>query len=278
MTDDDEYYVGTCTHINESNIEYETSSPRRISWLRQMEKHGLKVKVALFDNVHAGFIYITPIEINPWHVQGRDIMVFPCLVSQSKSSLKGVGKKLIEAAEEESIKQHHKGIATIANFWDYSQSQFYSVQNSLKRNFYYYDFWFNPAKYFENLGCKIAERRGIEAILWKQFDPSADPPQFREIKYKFNPIQGKVVVDLFWNVFCLTSDVEAQRVREVVSEYKNDVVFNEYSAVDLSILKIYGISRGIYVNGKLIEVGPEIEKNILRQEIEDAMIKQQAIK
>jgi len=256
MTEEDEYYVGTCTHVNENNIECESSFPRRISWLRQMEKHGLKIKVALFNNVHAGFIYIMPIEINPFPIEGMDLMVFPCLVSQSKFSLKGVGKKLIEAAEEETLKHNRKGIATIANFWD---------------------FWFMPAKYFENLGYKVAEKRGIEAILWKQFDPSAEPPHFRKMNYSFKPIQGKVVVDLFWNVFCLTSDVEAQRVREVVSEYKNDVVFNEYSAVKPTTLKRYGISRGIFVNGKWIEVGPEIEKNTLRQEIEKAKIKQQSI-
>ena len=255
MTEDDEYYVGTCTHVNENNIEIEASSPRRISWLKKMKKYGLKIKVAFLDNVHAGFLYIMPIEINPFPIQGKDLMVFPCLVSQSKFSLKGVGKKLIKAAEEESIKQRRKGIATIANFWD---------------------FWFMPAKYFEKLGYKVAQKRGLEAVLWKQFDPSADPPQFRKPNYKFKPIQGKVVIDLFWNVFCLTSDVEAQRVREVVSEYKNNVVINEYSGTNPSILKKYGLSRSLFVNGKWIEVGPEIEKNRLRQEIEDAIIKQQA--
>ena len=251
MTKDDEYYVGTCTHVNENNEEIEMSAPRRIAWLKRMEQHGLRTKVALLDDVHAGFIYVMPIEINPFHIQGKDLMIFPCLVSQSKFSLKGVGKKLIKAAEEETLKQQRKGIATFANFWD---------------------FWLMPAKYFEKLGYKVAEKRGIQAILWKQFDPSADPPQFIKMNYKFKPIQGKVVVDLFWNVFCLTSDVEAQRVQEVVSEYNNDVVLNEYSAVKPSILKRYVISRGIFVNGKWIEVGPEIEKEKLRQEIEEAKI------
>ncbi|MFX1388622.1 MAG: hypothetical protein ACFE9Z_00995 [Promethearchaeota archaeon] len=39
MIEDDEYYVGTCTHVNENNIEYEQSYPRRISWLKSMEKN-----------------------------------------------------------------------------------------------------------------------------------------------------------------------------------------------------------------------------------------------
>jgi len=253
MTKNDEYYVGTCTHVNENNKEREMSAPRRIAWLKRMEQHGLITKVALLDDVHAGFIYVMPIEINPWQIQGKELMVFPCLVSQSKFSLKGVGKQLIKAAEEETLKQQRKGIATIGYFWD---------------------FWFMPAKFFIKLGYKIATKRGEVAILWKQFDPNAEPPQFREVNYEFQPVKGKVVVDLFWNTFCLTSDVEAQRVRDIVLEYKGKVVLNEFSADDISNLQQYGLSRGIYINGKLVEVGPEIEKEKLRQEIEGTKIKE----
>ncbi|MFX1588175.1 MAG: hypothetical protein ACFFC1_08470 [Promethearchaeota archaeon] len=252
MTKDDEYYVGTCTHINENNVEYEMSAPRRISWLKSMEKYGLRVKVALLDGIHAGFLYIMPIEINPWQIQGTDLMVFPCLVSHSKFSHKSIGKQLIKAAEEENYKQKYKGIATIAYFWD---------------------FWFMPAMFFLHLGFKVAERRGDEAILWKPLAQNAETPHFREEKYKFKPEKGKVIVDLFWNRFCLTSDVEEQRVREVVSEFGNNVILNKFSAVNQSILQQYGISRRIYVNGNMLEIGPEIEKSILRKAIEDALLK-----
>ncbi|KKM01245.1 hypothetical protein LCGC14_1796380, partial [marine sediment metagenome] len=84
---------------------------------------------------------------------------------------------------------------------------------------------------------------------------------------------GKIVIDLFWNRFCLTSDVEAQRVRDVSSEFGNDVILNEFSAVDQRILQQYGISRRIYVNGKIIDVGPEIEKTKLREAIKNALNK-----
>jgi len=252
MTKEDEYYVGTCTHVNENNPEREKSAPRRISWLRRMEKYGLKVKVALLDNIHAGFLYIMPIEINPWDIQGKDLMVFPCLVSHSKFSHKGIGKQLIRAAEEETQDQKRKGIVTMGYFWD---------------------FWFMPAIYFTKLGFKVATKRGDEVILWKQFDSTAESPQFRKKNYEFQPIKGKIVIDLFWNTFCLTSDVEAQRVREVVSEFGDEVVLNEFSADDLTILQKYGISRRIYINSKNIEIGPEIEKDRLRQEIVNAKSK-----
>jgi len=252
MEQEDEYYVGTCTHINENNIEREESCPRRISWLRSMEKYGLKVKVAILDRVHAGFLYIIPIEISPLPIRGKELMVVPCLVSESKFSKKSIGKKLIKAAEQETKSQIRKGLVTIGFFWD---------------------FWFMPADYFLNIGFKIAEKRGQEAILWKQFDQSAEIPHFRKENYIFKPIEGKIVVDLFWNTFCLTSDVEAQRVREVVSEYGKNIILNEYSSVDQEMLQQYGIERRIYVNGNVIEVGPEIEKSELRGAIKNAMKK-----
>ncbi|MFW9828544.1 MAG: hypothetical protein ACFFEY_13215 [Candidatus Thorarchaeota archaeon] len=251
MTKEDEYYVGTCTHVNEKNIEYEDSCPRRISWLKSMKQNGLKVKVALLDDIHAGFLYIMPIEISPWLIQGRDLMVFPCLVSHSKFSKKGIGRMLIKAAEEETINQGYKGIATVG---------------------YYWDFWFMPAKYFLKLGFEVAEKRDQEAILWKQLDQNAEPPFFRKENYNFKPVKGRVVIDLFWNRFCLTSDVEAQRVREVVSEYGNDVLLNEFSAVDQKIIQQYGIERRIYVNGEMTELGSEIEKDRLKELIDNALI------
>jgi hypothetical protein len=249
MTKDDEFYVGTCTHVNENNIEREESCPRRISWLKSMEKFGLKVKVALLDGKHAGFIYIMPIEINPWQIQGEELMMFPCLVSQSKFAKKGIGKKLIEAAEEETKSQKRKGVATVGFFWE---------------------FWFMPADYFLKLGFKVAKKKGIEAILWKQFDDDVEPPQFRKENYKFTPIKGKIVIDLFWNTFCLTSDVEAQRVREIASEYGEDIILNEFSAVDQKVLQQYGIERGIYVNGEPMQLGSEVEKSKLREAINNA--------
>ena len=252
MTKEDEYYVGTCTHVNEKNIEYEDSCPRRISWLKSMEINGLRVKVALLDDIRTGFLYIMPIEISPWLIQGRDLMLFPCLVSHSKFSKKGIGRLLINAAEEETKKQKRKGIATIAYFWD---------------------FWFMPAKYFLKLGFEVAEKRVTEAILWKKLDQNAEPPHFRKEKYNFNPVKGKVVIDLFWNRFCLTSDVEAQRVREVVSEYGKDIKLNDFSAVDQKILQQYGIERGIYVNGEPMQLGPEVEKSKLREAINNAFNK-----
>jgi hypothetical protein len=88
---------------------------------------------------------------------------------------------------------------------------------------------------------------------------------FLEEHYVFKPIKNKVVIDLFWNTFCLTSDVEAERVRDVISEFGENIILNEYSATDQNILRQYGIDRRIYVNGAMVELGAEIEKSKLRE-------------
>lgn len=130
MTPDDEYYVGTCTHENES-YEIDASCRRRLAWLASKYNEGLRTKVALLEGTRVGFIYVIPIEICPWGPAGKDLSVVPCLVAHSKWKGRGVGKALIAAAEEEARRQGKKGLVIQA---------------------YDRDFWFMPAAYFAKLG------------------------------------------------------------------------------------------------------------------------------
>lgn len=243
----DEYYVGTCGHINES-VEIDACAQRRIAWFRGKYETGLRIKVALLDGVQVGALFVMPIEVCPWGPLGQDLLVIPCLfVSQNG---KGAGSALIREAEKESRRQGRKGVVTIA---------------------FYHDFWFMPASFFARYGFSVARRKGDAAILWKEFDASAEMPQFLEPNYQFEPIPDKVVVDLFWNTFCETSDIEAQRVREVVEEFGDAVVLREYSADDRSTLLDYQLPRGIFVNGEEIGWGYEAPKAGIRDAISQTL-------
>lgn len=256
----DEYYVGTCTHVNESD-EADACGRRRVAWLRTVYEDGARAKVALCDGQRVGFLYVMPIEVSPWGPLGRDLMVIPCLCVQVKGKDKGMGRALIEAAEEEAGRQGKKGLVTTA---------------------YYHDFWFMPASFFERVGfSKVRSRTvpaegpnafvGREAILWKAFDPSAQPPEFLGAKYAFEPVPGKVAIDLFWNTFCQTSNIEAQRVREVAEEFGDSVVLREYAADEQAILLRYQIPRAILVNGRKIGWGYEAPKEGIREAISAAL-------
>jgi len=266
MTADDEYFVSTCTHVDDipdilHRNEIDACAKTRISWLKDMHQKGARVKVAYINSEPAGFLHLIPVEVCPWGPLGSDLMVIPCLVALKEVKGRGVGRELIAEAERETERQGRKGVVTKA---------------------YYSDFWFMPAPFFEMCGFSVVERRKVTsevekkflneaAILWKILDPTAEPPRFLNPNYQFRPIPGKVVVDLFWNAFCQTSGIEAQRVREVAAEFGDSAVLNKYPAEDPRILSRYQNPRGIYINGKEIGWGYEAPKEGIREAIEGAL-------
>ena len=243
-------YVGACTHVGESE-EMDACARRRQAWLNRMYSHGVRVKVAKVDGELAGFAYVMPIDLCPWGPLGEDLAILPCLVVQQKAKGTGAGRALIAAAEEEARSQGLKGLATLA---------------------YYWDFWFMPASFFERLGYRVATRRGDEAVLWKTFTETPPPaPRFLTPRYDFVFVPGKVAVDLFWNTFCQTSDIEAQRVREVAAEFGDAVVLREYCADDRDVLLTYQRDRGIFVQGDEIGWGYEAPREGIRAAITAAL-------
>ncbi len=255
MQSSDAYFVGTCTHTNESE-EMDLGAERRLAWLKVMYKNGSRAKVATLDGESAGFLHVIPIEFCPWGPLGRDLLVIPCLVSVNKGH--GVGKALLTAAEEEVRNQGRKGMVTVG---------------------YYHDHWFMPASFFEAndfLRCPSMREASFDvkhkaAMLWKLFDERTEAPMLLKPNYEFKCIPGKVVIDLFWNGFCQTSIIEAQRVREVAAEFGDSLALNEYSADDRLVLLGHQIARGIFVNGREIYWGHEAPRDGIREAIIQAL-------
>ncbi len=255
MDPSDEYFVGTCTHLNESE-EIDACAQRRLAWLLAMHKRGSRVKVATLDGERAGFLHVIPIEFCPWGPLGRDLLVVPCLVSANKGH--GVAKALLNAAEEEVTRQGRKGVVTVG---------------------YYHDHWFMPAGFFEANGflrCPGARESDFDgkhkaAVLWKLSDEHTEAPVLLKPSYAFKPMLGRVVIDLFWNEFCQTSNMEAQRVREVAAEFGDLVALNQYSADDRTALLRHQIARGIFISGREIYWGHEAPREGIRKAIAGAL-------
>jgi hypothetical protein len=83
--------------------------------------------------------------------------------------------------------------------------------------------------------------------------------------------RGRVVIDLFRSRSCLTTDTEAQRVRDVAAELGDSVLLREYCSDDPEIRSRYGISRAIFIDGREVGWGYEAPKEGLREEITKAM-------
>ena len=249
MRPQDEPFVASCTHVGETE-EWDASCRRRIPWLHGMIERGMRVKVALLDEEHAGFLYLLPIEIAPAGPIGVDLSVIQCLTVVDRFKGHGAGHALVAAVKEEAKQQGRKGIVVTA---------------------FYHDFWFMPAPFFEQCGFTVARRKGESALLWKTFDPAAQPLRFMERHYHFAAVPGKVAIDLFWSRSCLTTDTEAQRVREVAAEFGDGVLLREYCADDPDVRARYGICRAIFINGQEVGWGYEAPKEGLREAIRAAM-------
>ena len=104
MKDGDKYFVGTCTHVNDtpeclSRCEINYSAKRRIAWLQSLYHKRVRTKVARINHNPVGFIHLIPIEICPWGPIGENLLVIPCLVVLSKARKKGIGRELIVSLE-----------------------------------------------------------------------------------------------------------------------------------------------------------------------------------
>ncbi len=251
MLAEDEYFVSTCTHEGESE-EIDESAGRRLAWLHSREPDGLRVKVVLVDGKRVGFLYAMPIEICQWGPLGEDLLVFPCLFVLNEAQKKGAGRALMEAVEDEALRQGKKGVVTNGYDWEG-------------------DSWFMPSSFFAALGYELVERRGPVSVLWKPLVPDAVPPRMLKPDYEFEPTPGKVVVDLFWHTFCETCDIEAARVKNVAAEFGDRAVLREYCGDDRDILLKHQIPRAIYVQGNEIGWGYEAPRDGVRAAISAAL-------
>jgi len=252
MQPEDEYFVSTCSHVDESE-ETDACGVRRRNLFRKLRPKGLAIKVALLDDERVGFAYGIPIEHASWGPLGSELMAVPCLYVLDKATGRGIGRKLLDTIERDARTTGLKGTTITAYRGLYSAD------------------WFMPASYFEHLGYEVVDTRRGEILLWKPFTSDASKPTFLEPDYAYQPIEGEVVVDLFWNGFCQTSDIEAQRVREVCAEFGDRVVLNDYCAEDRRTLLQHQIPRAIYVNGREIGWGYEAPKEGIRTAVVQAL-------
>lgn len=256
MTLTDEAFVSTCSHVAASD-EIVSAATRRGTQLRRLISCGAFVIVGLLDGKRVGFAHAIPIEASPWGPIGDGLMAVPCLFVIDQGSSAGVGRALMEALEQAARLRGRAGMTVVA-YRDLPDAD-----------------WFMPAAFFERLGYQSVEEQGREVLLWKPFSDQAECPRFLEPRYTYTPVDDKVVVDLFWNDFCQTSCVEAQRVREVCAEYGDRVLLRAFCADDHGVLMSCGIPRAIYVNGREISWGYEAPEDGIREAIRSAMDRRQ---
>jgi GNAT superfamily N-acetyltransferase len=227
---------------------------RREEWYARERGHGLRVKVARDDDgAVAGMIQYQPIERS--FVEGEGLYVVLCIwVHGYKQGIgdrrgKGMGPALLFAAEEDARDLGAKGMAA----WGIAADE-----------------WMN-APWFERHGYKVADKVGVNVLLWKPFAEDARPPRWlREHKHP-RPVPGKVLLTSLNSGWCVSANVLRDTARIAAADFNGDVVFHEVDTSDRVKMLDWGNSDALYIDEERVDVGepPTLDqlKHMLAQRV-----------
>jgi GNAT superfamily N-acetyltransferase len=208
-------------------------------WHRIAREQGLRVKLARDEQgTIGGMIQYLPVEHGS--VEGRDLNLVLCIWvhghAQGRGNFqkKGMGKALLAAAEEDTRAQGKKGLVV----WGLSLPVFMK------------------ASWFKRRGYRPVDRIGIQVLLWKPFSPEAEPPRWVRQKKKPPLTPGKVTVSAFLNGWCPAQNITFERARRAAAELGEKVLFQVYRTQDPAVFAEWGISDGLYIDGRSVRTGP----------------------
>jgi N-acetylglutamate synthase-like GNAT family acetyltransferase len=218
-------------------------------WFQKMKEKGLRVKVAVIDKKICAMIQYTPAENSL--IEGNDLCFINCIwVHGYKKGVgnfqkKGIGKALLQAAENDIKSINKKGVVA----WGISLP-----------------FWMK-ASWYKKQGYKKIDKSGMAVLLWKPFQEGANPPRW--IKEQKHPQkgQGRVNVTSFINGWCPAQNLVHERAKRASREFGELVEFQEIPTFEKEVLVEWGISDGLFIDGKQVRSGPPPSYEKIRKKI-----------
>ena len=210
-------------------------------WYDKMKDKGLRVKLVLDDGGEVGgMIQYIPIEHS--FAEGKELYFINCIWVHSHKQgrgnfqKQGMGKALLQAAEDDARALGAKGIAA----WGIPLP-----------------FWMK-ASWFKKQGYTKVDKQGFlgQVLLWKPFTTDAIPPKWIRQKKKPELIPGKVTVTAFLNGWCPAQNLAFERAKRAVAELGDKVVFQQIDAFDRNNFLEWGISDALFIDGKQMRTGP----------------------
>ncbi len=219
--------------------EMKESGDHKEIWYNKMKDKGLRVKLAKDDKGEiGGMIQYLPIEDSV--LEGKDLYFIPCVwvhgykEGRGNFQKKGMGKALLNAAEEDAKKRGAKGIAA----WGLSLP-----------------IWMK-ASWFKKQGYKKVDKNGVAVLLWKPFSNDAVPPKWIREKKRPKKAPGKVTVTAFMNGWCPGQNIVFERAKRASAEFGDKVSFQGINTSDRKIFLEWGIADALFIDGKGVRTGP----------------------
>ncbi len=210
-------------------------------WYSKMKDKGLRVKLALDDNGQVGgMIQYVPIEYS--FAEGKDLYFINCIwvhghkQGRGNFQKKGMGKALLQAAEDDARTLGAKGIAA----WGVPLP-----------------FWMK-ASWFKKQGYIQVDKLGFleQVLLWKTFTDGAIPPKWIRQRKKPELIPGKVTVTAFLNGWCPAQSLVFERAKRAATELGDKAVFQPIDTSDRNNFLEWGILDALFIDGKPVRTGP----------------------
>lgn len=227
--------------LEDWSAEIKEAGNHKECWFHRMKDKGLRVKLGLDENEKiGGMIQYIPIEHSP--ADGKDLYFISCIwvhgYKQGRGNFqkKGMGKALIQAAENDAKELGAKGIVA----WGIALP-----------------FWMK-ALWFKKQGYKKVEKYGFPGVvlLWKSFTDDAMPPKWIRLNKKPEKIPGKVIVTSFVNGWCPAQNMVYERAKKAVKEFGDKVVLNKIDTFNRETFLEWGISDALFIDDKQINTGP----------------------
>lgn len=227
----------------------------KIEWLKKMMPQGLSAKIAYEGEEAVGFIEYMPIELSNY-LKGKDLFRINCMLAPHtppwgephRERIPGCGSALVQAMIAD-VKGKCKGIVTPKGF---------AYTSDMK-------------DFFKKFGFEEFENKGLKMLI-KRFEPVGLPSRVKyEKKYRYTPIPGKLVIDVFWSSICpIAGPWQLLNIKDAAEEFGDRVIINEICTDEIKALRKYGvdpiISRSsIFFNGKPMfdHPGPADKKEML---------------
>lgn len=229
------------TCLEEWSDEIKDGVCRKECWYNKMQENGLRVKLARNDaGMVAGMIQYAPIE-HSW-VEGSNLHFVYCIWvhghKKGRGDLRkqGLGKALLRSAEEDVRNLQSDGLVVWGVLLPF----------------------FMRAAWFKKQGYRKVDRNGISILLWKTFNDKASRPRWIKAKKKPERVPGKVVVTALAHGWCTGTNGMIERAKKISEEFGEKVVFHEVDMSDPGNIREWGMSDGLFVDGKNIYKGPPL--------------------
>jgi len=236
----DEHKPLYCVCLEDWSDEVREGGDRKVQWYEKMKDRGLRVKLALDDKGEVGgMIQYVPIEVSP-SAEGKDLYFILCIwvhghkKGRGNFQKRGMGKALLQAAEEDAKKKGAKGMVA----WGMSIPVFMR------------------ASWFKKHGYKPADKMGMQVLLLKPFSEEAKPPRWIKPTKTPETIPGKVTVTALLHGWCPAMNMTVERARRAASEFGDRVIFTPVDASDRGTILEWGISDALFIDKKQVRTGP----------------------